>query len=93
MPETLTPYHFWARFLGELACEPEMQRRFLFWVASHHPEEWGRYARSRGRPIDDPALILDCADAGSRALMMALTAELQRLGAIVEAQQVLNGGL
>ena len=82
----------WQRFLTEVSLQPKYQHAFLAWAATHCPDDWARFAASRGRDVSDPELVTDAAVGTSRLMIEAVRGELDKMAAVMETQQILSEG-
>ena len=80
----------WLAWVGELAQDRNYQPAFLSWVTARCPEEWAKFAASKGLAPDDPDLILDAHLACQAAVIEAMRLLLEKAYAVLEAKQVLG---
>jgi hypothetical protein len=79
------------KWLTEVALQdPIVARAFVRYAAHAGGLRWERWAAAQGKVGDDPALAVDAALALSTVVTEAHRLELDRLTAVVEAQQALG---
>ena len=80
-------------WLAQLISGNEYARAALIvWAKRTQPERWRRWAEARGKAEEDEALALDAVLAAQGHVIAGVRQELDKMAAVLEVQQALEGG-
>jgi hypothetical protein len=79
-------------YLAALVETPGGRAVFCAWAFDHQAELWREFARTKGRSPDDPVLAQDAVLAAQGYVIAGVQQELDKMGAVFEARQIIDGG-
>jgi len=79
-------------YLAALVETPGGRAVFCSWAFDNQADLWRAFARSKGRPPDDPVLAQEAVLAAQQAAIEAARCVLEGHAAQMEVQQIIEGG-
>ena len=80
-------------WLAQLITRNEYARAaFVVWAKSNQPERWRRWAEAKGKAEEDDGLAVDAVVAAQGYVIAGVRQELDKMAAVLEVQQALEGG-